>query len=107
MPPHAAAAFAGTWHLLPEQCDYQLGHPPRSGHYRLACTEDGMLSISSEWFGKNGKRHRAAFGGRTDGVPYPFHDTPHADALSFESVSPTLLHSTTWHDGREVHWSER
>ena len=104
---HAAAAFAGTWHLLPEQCDYQLGHPPRSGHYRLACTEDGMLSISSEWFGKNGKRHRAAFGGRADGVPYPFHDTPHADALSFESVSPTLLHSTTWHEGREVQWSER
>ena len=65
------------------------------------------LSISSEWFGKNGKRHRAAFGGRADGVPYPFHDTPHADALSFESVSPTLLHSTTWHDGREVQWSER
>ena len=55
----------------------------------------------------NGVKTWCTFGGRADGVPYPFHDTPHADALSFESVSPTRLHSTTWHDGREVQWSER
>ena len=58
---HAVAAFAGTWHLLPEQCDYQLGRAPRAGHYRLACADDGALSIASEWLGRNGKRHRAAF----------------------------------------------
>lgn len=104
---HAAAAFAGTWDLLPEQCDYQLGRAPRAGHYRLACADDGALSIASEWLGRNGKRHRAAFDGRADGTPYPYHDTPHADALSFESVSPTQLHSTTWRDGQEVQWSER
>ena len=104
---HAVAAFAGTWHLLPEQCDYQLGRAPRAGHYRLACADDGALSIASEWLGRNGKRHRAAFDGRADGTPYPYRGTPHADALSFESVSPTQLHSTTWRDGQEVQWSER
>ncbi len=107
MTTHAAAAFAGTWNLLAEQCDYQLGRAPRSARYQLACAADGTLSIASEWLGKNGKRHRVVFDGRADGMPYPYHGTPHADALSFESVSPTQLHSTTWHDGREVQWSER
>jgi len=107
MTTHAAAAFAGTWHLLPEQCDYQLGRPPRSARYRLACSADGALSIASEWLSTNGKRYRIAFDGRADGTPYPYGSTPHADALSFESVSPTQLHSTTWQDGREVQWSER
>ncbi len=107
MTTHDATAFAGTWHLLPEQCDYQLGRPPRSARYRLSWAKDGKLSIASEWLSANGKRYRAAFDGRADGVRYPYHSAPYADALSFESVSPTQLYSTTWHDGQEVQWSER
>lgn len=103
----ASAGLAGTWQLLPEQCDYQLGRPPRSARYQLEYDDDGSLSIASEWISANGQRYRVAFDGRADGKPHPYHSTPRVDALSFESVSPTLLQSATWQDGRQVQWSER
>ncbi|WAC61958.1 hypothetical protein OVA13_11135 [Pseudoxanthomonas sp. SL93] len=103
----AITGLAGTWQLLPDQCDYQLGRPPRSARYRLGYDADGTLSIASEWVSANGQRYRVAFDGPVDGKPHAYHSTPLVDALSFESVSPTQLHSATWHEGRQVQWSER
>ncbi len=102
-----ALGFPGKWRLVPEQCDYQLGRPPRSGRCRVEQDDDGMLSIAATWLSAGGERYRMTVEARTDGKPYPCRGNVLADELSFEKVSPTQLHSTTWHAGAPLQRTER
>lgn len=66
----SAERFVGVWHLIPQQCNYTVGRPPRDGVYTISRKEQQLL-LEMTWVDDNGVRSEDAFLGHPDGRAIP------------------------------------
>lgn len=85
-------AFVGTWEMLPEKNDYQLGEPPQSGLYTIAAANGGY-QITMAWRDVEGVAKEAAYHGIADGIDYPLEPETGLDSMSMTRVSEKQLDS--------------
>ena len=99
-------AFLGTWVLVPEKAQYELGQPPQSGLYRLS-TDGEQYHFTVEWQDAAGHSHSTAFDGIPDGQQYAYTDNPAVDVVSFTRVDAFTLDSDTFKDGQQIAHARR
>ncbi len=98
--------FLGKWSLLREQCDYQLGEPPREGWYLLE-QEPGQVKVTMDWTDSHGQHHQQSYSSIPDGNEYPYPDSPAVDAVSMTLVNENRLDSAALKTGSLVNHAAR
>lgn len=93
--------FLGTWELIPDQSDYQLGQPPASGTYRITANETGY-TFNIQWTTADGQEMAAAYDAIPDGQQHPYENPAIADAVSLTRVSEKQLDSASFKDGQQI-----
>jgi len=68
--PHTSDKFLGNWTLVPELCQYQDGHAPLSGAYKIAMTKE-KAQFGINWTDEKNKTHEIEFAGPVDGTVNP------------------------------------
>jgi len=102
--PSSNDRFLGHWTLIPELCQYQEGHAPRSGSYRIDLDQD-QVSFDIEWTDDKEKSHKIQYGGPIDGTVNP-HNGGKIE-VSFTRVDHLRLDSSTYHNGYEASYVHR
>ena len=102
--PNTANSFAGRWHLVPELCQYQDGHPPLSGEYEISCTKTDV-SLKTSWVDEHEKPHELTYGGPMDGTVTAMGGGK--IETSFTRVDEYRLDSSSYFDGRETSYAHR
>lgn len=96
--------FIGTWQLVPELCQYQDGHPPLSGTYKI--TENGEdVSMELDWTDEHEKDHHLAYGGPMDGTVIQIKGGKLE--ASYTRIDELRLDSASYYDGRETAYAHR
>lgn len=102
--PNSKDQYVGDWQLIPELCQYQETHPPRSGQYSIKLDEnDAQFDI--EWIDEKDKSHKLSYGGPVDGSVNPLN----GGKLEFSvtRVDSQRLDSSTYHNGFEASYVHR
>lgn len=91
--------FLGTWELIPEMSQYELGQPPRSGIYKVSASGSGY-AIEVDWTTPEGALAHLAYHAIPDDQVYPQADNAFADATSMTHVGERRLDSSAFKAGR-------
>ena len=75
--------FLGNWRLLPQTCDYEQGHPPKSGSYGIAL-QNGEVSFTISAVDLENKKSKYELKGKADGEKRDFVVKDVIDTLSIE-----------------------
>lgn len=96
--------FLGHWHLIPELCQYQDGHPPKSGAYVIS-TDGADVNFVIDWTDEHGKEHHLSHGGAMDGSVIALADG--RIEVSYTRIDQLRLDSASYFDGRETSYVHR
>lgn len=104
-------SFEGTWTLILELSQYQIGQPPLKGTYTIK-TEGNQADFTVAWVGKQGEsKQRTTFGGVMDGTMVsmsPSVQNPNApDSFNVIRVDDRTLNSSAFRQGERIAFSCR
>ncbi len=102
--PKAKDKFLGEWDLVPELCQYQDGHPPKKGHYKIDL-EGKEVAFDLNWTDEHDKAHHVTYGGPVDGQPQPLNGGKME--VSFTRIDELRLDSSTFSNGLEASYVHR
>ena len=102
--PQTDNRFEGRWQLVPELCQYQDGHPPRSGQYDIQCNDTDVTCVTS-WVDEHDKSHTLTYGGPMDGTVIALKGNKLE--ASFTRIDAYRLDSSSYFDGRETAYAHR
>lgn len=84
--------FLGSWQMLPEKSNYEMGEPPKSGTYEIV--QDGhKLTFIMNWVSAANEAQHMAYSEICDGQFHPYTDAPIADEICLTLQSDTILES--------------
>ena len=98
--------FLGTWQMLPDQNDYQLGDPPQQGLYTIEADGDGY-KITMQWVTADNEEKQASYNSIPDGKRYPTDPATGVDSMSMTRVDEKTLDSDAMKDGVVVAYATR
>ncbi len=102
--PQTHDKFLGDWTLVPELCQYQDGHVPRSCTYKIEMAkEEARFGI--DWTDDKNKAHSIAFSAPVDGSLNPLNGGKME--LSCTRIDHLRLDSSTYHNGFEASYVHR
>lgn len=102
--PQADDKFLGEWMLVPELCQYEEGHPPKSGTYNIELKDD-VVTLDLTWTDDKDKTHHLNYGGPVDGSVHPHNGNKFE--MSYTRVDDLRLDSSTYHNGFEAMYAHR
>ncbi|NKB35520.1 MAG: hypothetical protein GKR91_20660 [Pseudomonadales bacterium] len=97
--------YIGTWILIPELCNHQVGELPLEGTYVID-QEDSRTDISISWTTAEGESMSTSFGGENDGSRIPI-DAPGITHFSITRKSASILESDAFNEDELVSHAER
>jgi hypothetical protein len=94
--------FIASWQLFPEKGEYESGHRPKSGYYKIQDSGDGKkLTILHTWVSLENDAFNSEFTVAADGEVHPFEDTGLADAVKVTLEDSSNLRFTFYKSGEE------
>lgn len=96
--------FIGTWQLIPELCQYQDGHPPKTGTYAIRC-DDTDVHMDVTWVDDRDKCHEMSYGGPMDGTVVALRGGKLE--ASYTRIDRSRLDSSAYFNGRETSYAHR
>lgn len=95
--------FLASWQLFPEKGDYQYGHRPKSGYYKLQSAADGKkITIVHTWVSLENDAFNAEFTIGADGELQSFDDIGFADQVKAKLEDSNNLRITFYKAGAET-----
>ncbi|MHA4844483.1 DUF2452 domain-containing protein [Flavitalea antarctica] len=74
--------FLASWQLFPEKGEYESGHRPKSGYYKIWDSGNGkQLTVLHTWVSLENDAFNSEFTITPDGELHPFEDTQLADEV--------------------------
>ncbi len=84
--------FIASWQLFPEKGNYEYGHRPKSGHYKIEATENKKeLVISMNWVTLENQAFASQYKMIADGALHPFNDTDAEAAIFANSIRTEFI----------------
>lgn len=84
--------FLASWQLFPEKCNFQFGHTPKSGNYKIESIRNGhALGISMNWVSLDNEAFYTQYEVIPDGEIRPFENQELADSIRAEILNASTL----------------
>jgi hypothetical protein len=95
--------FIASWQLFPEKGEYQSGHRPKSGYYKIQPRDNAReLGILHTWVSLENDAFNAEFGIKPDGDRHPFNNEDFADEIQTTLTDSSNLSILFFKNGKEV-----
>ncbi len=98
--------FSGTWKLLADRSEYELGTPPTSGVYVIEPVGEDLF-ITIDWTDDCGHRHSVRYTITPDGKEYAYERPELADAVMAQFAGDEVLETFAFKNGRMSMHAER
>lgn len=86
--------FLAGWQLFPEKCDFQHGHIPRSGQYKIESVRNGhALNISINWVSMDNEAFYSQYEIVPDDNLHPFENPEMADTIKATILNASAMHT--------------
>lgn len=99
--------FLGSWQLLADRSDYEIGAPPLEGTYTFESEDGRQLDITIDWIDARGQHQSVDYHAIPDGQKRPYEIPMAADEVMFEFTDENTLNSSAFREGRLTNFATR